>query len=144
MIEDLERGDVAETIRLFFEESKAVVPLQKSDLTIQEVNKFLHELSQLTKEEDQQRILTKVAKRSTANDLKMFVRLIKHDLRINAGVKHILDGLHPDAYAAFQTSHDLEDVIQRVSQLSHVKPGMSTKLSVEASLMTPVLPMLVG
>ncbi|KAI8796337.1 DNA ligase 3 [Biomphalaria glabrata] len=142
MIEDLERGDVAETIRLFFEESKAVVPLQKSDLTIQEVNKFLHELSQLTKEEDQQRILTKVAKRSTANDLKMFVRLIKHDLRINAGAKHILDGLHPDAYAAFQTSHDLEDVIQRVSQLSHVKPGMSTKLSVEASLMTPVLPML--
>jgi len=27
--------------------------------------------------------------RSTANDLKMLVRLIKHDLRINAGAKHM-------------------------------------------------------
>ena len=27
--------------------------------------------------------------RSTANDLKMVVRLIKHDLRINSGAKHM-------------------------------------------------------
>ncbi|KAH9495827.1 DNA ligase 3 [Bulinus truncatus] len=145
MVEDLEKGDVAETIRIYFEESKILSPLKKSDLSISEVDQYLNELSQASREDDQQRILTNVAKKCTANDLKMFVRLIKHDLRINAGAKHILDGLHPNAYAAFQASHNLEDVIHRVCQTKvhgQGKPGMNAKLSIGASLMTPVLPML--
>lgn len=75
----------------------------------------------------------------------MVVRLIKHDLRINAGAKHILDGLDPNAYAAFQASRNLKDVVERIvknQDESGGKPGMSKKLSVRASLMTPVLPML--
>lgn len=57
-----------------------------------------------------------------------------------------LDGLDPNAYAAFQASRDLKDVVERVVQNKDEaggKPGMSKKLSVRASLMTPVLPMLV-
>lgn len=69
----------------------------------------------------------------------MFIRLIKHDLRINAGAKHVLEGLDSKAYEAFQASRNLRDVVDRV--LAH-KTGEGDKLTVRAQLMTPVLPML--
>merc|ERR1712150_119399 len=86
-----------------------------------------------------------MAKRSTSNDLKMIVRLIKHDLRINAGAKHILDALDPNAYEAFKASRDLKDVVDRVTQIKAEgasKGGLTKKLSVRANIMTPVQPML--
>lgn len=147
MVDDLDQGDVAETIRVAFEKSQLLMPMKKSTLSLPEVDALLTKLSQFTKEEDQQRVLTKIAIRCTSNDLKMVIRLIKHDLRINAGAKHILDGLDPNAYAAFQASRNLRDVVDRV--LKHKldakengKPGLTKKLSIKASLMTPVLPML--
>ncbi|XP_071147828.1 DNA ligase 3-like [Mytilus edulis] len=143
MVEDLNQGDVAETVRIFFEQSDTLQPQKKSTLSLKEVDEYLEDLSNVTKEDDQLRILKKVTKRCSSNDLKMFVRLIKHDLRINAGAKHILDGLDENAYAAFQASRDLKDVVERVMEgRDGSKPGMSKKLSVRASLMTPVLPML--
>ncbi|KAK7476103.1 hypothetical protein BaRGS_00032657 [Batillaria attramentaria] len=147
MVDDLDQGDVAETVKVAFEKSQLLTPPKKSTLSLQEVDALLTKLSQFTKEDDQQRVLTKIAVKCTANDLKMVIRLIKHDLRINAGAKHILDGLDPNAYAAFQASRDLKDVVDRV--LKHKleaqengKPGMRKRLSIKASLMTPVLPML--
>ncbi|XP_067659530.1 DNA ligase 3-like isoform X2 [Haliotis asinina] len=143
MVEDLDQGDVAETVRVFFETNKNVEPLKKSVLSLQEVDGLLISLAKLTKEDEQLRLLTKIAKRCTGNDLKMVVRLIKHDLRINSGAKHILDGLDPNAYEAFQASRNLKDVVERVqANAEESKPGMKKKLSVRASLMTPVLPML--
>ncbi|XP_071109964.1 DNA ligase 3-like [Haliotis cracherodii] len=143
MVEDLDQGDVAETVRVFFETNKNVEPLKKSILSLQEVDGLLAALSKFTKEDEQLRLLTKIAKRCTGNDLKMVVRLIKHDLRINSGAKHILDGLDPNAYEAFQASRNLKDVVERVqANAEESKPGMKKKLSIRASLMTPVLPML--
>ena len=62
-----------------------------------------------------------------------------------------LDGLEPNAYAAFQASRDLKDVVQRVLKnrvdaggQNGGKPGLTKRLSIKASLMTPVLPMLVS
>lgn len=56
-----------------------------------------------------------------------------------------LDALDPNAYPAFQASRDLRDVVERVieNRESGDKSGLSKKLSIRASLMTPVLPMLV-
>ena len=59
-----------------------------------------------------------------------------------------LDALDPNAYAAFQASNDLRDVVDRVKEVGVVsggaaKPSLSKKLSVRANLMTPVKPMLV-
>ena len=58
-----------------------------------------------------------------------------------------LDALNPTAYAAFQVSQDLKDVVERaLSQDTEegAKPGMKKSLSIRLSLMTPVKPMLVG
>ncbi|NWQ91777.1 DNLI3 ligase, partial [Burhinus bistriatus] len=145
MIRDLEQGDVSETIRLFFEQSKSCPPAAKSLLTIQEVDEFLIELSKLTKEDDQQSVLQHITRRCTGNDLKCIIRLIKHDLKMNAGAKHVLDALDPNAYEAFKASRNLQDVVERVlknQQEAEKVPGLKRTLSVQASLMTPVQPML--
>ncbi|XP_006832383.1 PREDICTED: DNA ligase 3 [Chrysochloris asiatica] len=145
MARDLEQGDVSETIRVFFEQSKSFPPAAKSLLTIQEVDQFLLQLSRLTKEDEQQQALQDVASRCTANDLKCIIRLIKHDLKMNSGAKHVLDALDPNAYEAFKASRNLQDVVERIlrnEQEVEKEPGQRRILSVEASLMTPVQPML--
>ncbi|KFP72757.1 DNA ligase 3 [Acanthisitta chloris] len=145
MVRDLEQGDVSETIRIFFEQSKTCPPAAKSLLTIQEVDEFLIQLSKLTKEDDQQSVLQQISRRCTGNDLKCIIRLIKHDLKMNAGAKHVLDALDPNAYEAFKASRNLQDVVERVlknQQEAEKVPGLKRTLSVQASLMTPVQPML--
>ncbi|CAO2644532.1 DNA ligase 3 [Lemmus lemmus] len=145
MARDLEQGDVSETIRVFFEQSKSFPPAAKSLLTIQEVDAFLLHLSKLTKEDEQQQALQDIASRCTANDLKCIIRLIKHDLKMNSGAKHVLDALDSNAYEAFKASRNLQDVVERVlhnEQEVEKDPGRRRALSVQASLMTPVQPML--
>uniref|UniRef100_A0A096MKE9 DNA ligase n=1 Tax=Rattus norvegicus TaxID=10116 RepID=A0A096MKE9_RAT len=119
MARDLEQGDVSETIRVFFEQSKSFPPAAKSLLTIQEVDAFLLHLSKLTKEDEQQQALQDIASR--------------------------LDALDPNAYEAFKASRNLQDVVERVlhnEQEVEKDPGRRRALSVQASLMTPVQPML--
>lgn len=89
MLEDLEAGDVAETVSVFFESSKGVKPATKSNVSLQQVNKWLTKLEGLSKEEEQIAHLSHVSAQCTSNDLKMFVRIVKADLRINAGAKHM-------------------------------------------------------
>lgn len=53
MLESLEQGDVAETVRIFFEQSRKVKPAKKGCLSLQQVDSFLEELSKMTREDDQ-------------------------------------------------------------------------------------------
>ncbi|XP_063390729.1 DNA ligase 3 [Cydia fagiglandana] len=145
MLTHLENGDVADTITHFFSKSKKFQPSTESTLSMQDVEEFLEGLSKLTKEDEQIYHFKKIVNKCTSDDLKMLIRLIKGDLRINAGPKHILEGVHPDAYNVFQTSRDLGMVIDRImsesSGIKHkdvIQKGVSAKLT----LMTPVLPML--
>ncbi|XP_033970043.1 DNA ligase 3 isoform X2 [Trematomus bernacchii] len=145
MVRDLEQGDVSETVRMFFEESKSFPAASKSLLTIQEVDASLTRLALLTKEDEQQIELEEISKKCTGNDLKCIIRLIKHDLKMNSGAKHVLDAVDPNAYDAFKASRNLGDVIERVlrnQQDATNGSGPRKLLTVEASLMTPVQPML--
>ncbi|XP_063237948.1 DNA ligase 3 isoform X2 [Bacillus rossius redtenbacheri] len=145
MLEDLEKGDVAETVSTFFEKSKHCQPVKKSALTLYEVDEFLEELAKLTKEDDQIEHFQRILPRCTSNDLKMIIRLVKHDLRINAGPKHILEAVHPDAYQAFQTSRDLGAVLSKATTKTEAgvsSPSKKKNITITAKLMTPVLPML--
>lgn len=145
MLTHLEQGDVAQTVQHYFPKAKSVQSAKESTLTIHDVENFLEDLSKLTKEEEQIYHFKKIVKKCTTDDILMLIRLIKGDLRINAGPKHILEGVHPDAYNVFQTSRDLNMVLDRVlSNSSGVKHKDATQSSVQAKLviMTPVLPML--
>lgn len=76
--------------------------------------------------------------KSTADDLKWFIRLIDKDLRIKVGPKYVLGGsspyaalfhidlrqrlpfdlgvaaLHPDAFEAYRNSADLKGIVNKV------------------------------
>lgn len=56
-------GDVAETVRKFFESSRQLMPVKKSTLSLQDVDEMLEELSGKTREEDQSITLRTMAKR---------------------------------------------------------------------------------
>lgn len=141
MCDHLNKGDVSETCRNFFAKSNNIKPVAKSEVNIKQIDEFLDQLTQVTKENDQSELLEKITKKFTRNDLRMFIRLIKKDLRIDAGAKNILDAVAPNAYAAYQVSLDLKDVVTRVAQLNE-KPGLKKDLSIRIKLMTPVKPML--
>ncbi|XP_053605193.1 DNA ligase 3 [Plodia interpunctella] len=145
MLTDLEQGDVAKTIKTFFLKSKYVQPSSESILTVHDVDNFLEGLSKFTREEEQIHHFKKIVNKCTENDIMMLMRLIKGDLRINAGPKHILEGVHPDAYNVYQTSRDLDIILDRVlSKGTGVKHKDATSDSFLAKivLMTPVRPML--
>ncbi|KAG8194914.1 hypothetical protein JTE90_021375 [Oedothorax gibbosus] len=131
-------GDVSKTVEYFFEESNTFSPAEESTLYLQEVDKYLDQLSKTGLEVEQTNILTKVAKRCTGKDLRYFIRFIKHDLRINAG-PNIVVLFNLCSYEAFQASRNLKDIVTR-----SMKQGKKGKddLRVTTSLMTPVLPML--
>ncbi|PRD34334.1 UNVERIFIED_CONTAM: DNA ligase 3 [Trichonephila clavipes] len=135
------KGDVSETVKVFFEKSDSFEPAKESKLYLQDVDKYLDQLATTGQEVEQTNILTKVAKKCTASDLKYFIRFIKHDLRINAGPKHILEAIHPSAYEAFQASRNLEDIIKRCKKAGK-KGSLEDHLDAKTTLMTPVLPML--
>ncbi|CAH0723632.1 unnamed protein product, partial [Brenthis ino] len=145
MLTHLEQGDVADTITQFFKKSNTFKPASESTLTMYNIEDFLEDLSTLTKEEEQIYHFKKIIKKCTLDDIKMLIRLIKGDLRINAGPKHILEGVHPDAYSVFQASRDLDLVLKRVlpqsTDVKH-KDAIQKNVVAKLSLMTPVLPML--
>lgn len=58
-------------------------------------------------------------------------------------VSYRLDALDPNAYEAFKASRNLQDVVERVLR-NQQEPGLKRTLSVQATLMTPVQPMLVS
>ena len=95
---------------------------------------------QVTKENEQLSLLKEIASSCTSDDLMMIMRMIKKDLRINAGEKSILDAIGTNVYEAFKVSRDLEDVLKRVAKLTN--SPLKKDLSIKINLMKPVKPML--
>jgi len=92
--------------------------------------------------------LQELCRKATDLDLRTFIRLIKHDLRINARARHILDAFGPEAYPAYQSSRDLEAIVQQFAGKENKKAVNSPiKKAKKANpsgiqVMTPISPML--
>lgn len=48
----------------------------------------------------------------SAPELRIFIRLIRKDLRFDAGSKIILDAISPTAYTTYQSTNDLEGIVK--------------------------------
>ena len=91
-------------------------------------NDISDSLTSLTKEDDQMSALSSIAEKCTTNDLKMIVRLIKGDLRMTAGAKHILDGLHKDAHESFNSSRQIDTVLSKIVEVIMILKKKISKL----------------
>ncbi|QRY18890.1 ORF-20 [Teiidae poxvirus 1] len=131
--EALDIGDVAYVIGAYLKKTNSLEYAFTSTLMLHEVDEFLIRLSSLTKEADQIKEFKKIITRCTPNDLRQIIRLIKHDLRINMGAKHVLEALHKNAYRVFKLSSNLKHVIAKF---------LDDDLSLKVHYMTPVQPML--
>nr|XP_027210687.1 DNA ligase 3-like [Penaeus vannamei] len=132
MTRDLDMsGDVADTITRFY--CKRYSANHSPKITLREVDQILANLEGKTKETEQLAILHSVVyKNLPPKEFMMIVRLIECNLRINAGPKHILDGVHKDAYAIFQTTRDIDMVLSKVMK----NPSSSFGSSVSASVLS--------
>ncbi|CAH8560694.1 unnamed protein product [Dicrocoelium dendriticum] len=155
LTKDLESAeDVASTIGHFFDSAESCVsPASKSSLSLEQVDDFLETLSNTSKESNRLRLFKSIVKKCTVPDLISLIRLITQDLRTNAGCKQVLDGLHPQAYAAYQASGDLNSVLHKVmcpSSLSEnaapkcrsKKHDQSRRISTGIRINIPIKPML--
>ncbi|KAK6036988.1 DNA ligase [Cooperia oncophora] len=134
-------GDVSKTIRDAIEKNN-LSRTNKGNWSIQKVDRWLTKLTEFTKDDEQINHLKFAAKRLSPIEVQYLLRLVMKDLRFNAGVKHILDGLHASAYEAFQSCRDLAEIVERYKkrQLGNVAASMEVGIR----LGTPVLPMLVS
>ncbi|KAL3995433.1 DNA ligase I ATP-dependent (dnl1) family protein [Acanthocheilonema viteae] len=128
-------GDVSQTICSFF--SKFGVDRKKSKVTNQMVDDWLEKLTGLTREKEQQSHFSKICELVSSLELKYIIRLIMKDLRINAGAKHILEGLRKGAFEMFQNSQNLQAVIEKCQHTDKEKSPESGII-----LNTPIKPML--
>lgn len=140
-------GDISETLRKYFVASSRLKPLAESRLYLDEVEKLLNKLELRTKEDDQVTLLEELCKQATELDLRIFIRLIKHDLKINARARHILDAFGPQAYPAYQSSRDLEAIVRTFSSKANESASTSKVTGKKAvscgiQVMTPISPML--
>ncbi|GMT15078.1 hypothetical protein PFISCL1PPCAC_6375, partial [Pristionchus fissidentatus] len=128
-----ESGDVSVTLRKIFSDGK-MNKVDKSDWSVMKLDRWLDKLAKLSGESEQLSHLQFAVKRLSPLELQYLLRLIKKDLRINAGVKHILDGVDACAYEAFQSCRDLEVIV------THKEEGKVMPVGI--TLSTPILPML--
>lgn len=142
-------------------------PHTMSALTLKEVDAFLDEMAGLTKEDDHVKLWSRFMKAATPDDLKWFVRIVEHDLKINVGSKFVLNALHPSGYdgtrdsllcpscivmpslrIAYRKTNNLKMIVQRVlenkaASITKTFSGAAKlKMTAALSLMTPVKPML--
>ncbi|XP_043655709.1 DNA ligase 3 isoform X2 [Drosophila teissieri] len=146
---DLEQdGDVSETLRKHFAASRKLKPQVQSKLYLQEVEEMLLKLVDRTKEDEQTELLHELCSKATDLDLRTFIRLVKHDLRINARARHILDAFGPEAYPAYQSSRDLVAIVRQFAGKENKKDAHSPVKKVKKTnssaiqVMTPISPML--
>eukprot|EP01133_Synstelium_polycarpum_P010995 gene10995-12807_t len=144
MIEDLDHGDVTETAKKFYREYGKNIP-DKSSLTLLQVDTFLNALTEVSKFDDQVKVISKFLKRCTPADWRLVCRIIDSDLKVNLGAKYFLEALHPDAHLAYKKANNLKSVIDTIvkSGSNKIKDGGKTlSLNINMSIMTPIKPML--
>lgn len=139
LLQDLYSGDVSETIAKFFPRSRNIKPVKESDLTVFDVNNLLDDLSTTGVEDVQENMLESICKRCTPNDLRIIIRLIIRDLKMNCRERHVLDAVHDKAYDAFQKSRDLKIILK---QFCGGAGGGGTSKSSGLNVMTAISPML--
>ncbi|EXJ55863.1 hypothetical protein A1O7_08794 [Cladophialophora yegresii CBS 114405] len=90
--------------------SKRPMRTKVGDMTIDEVNGMLDELSAAPKEQDQLPILAEFYKRMNAEELKWLIQIILKEMKVGATERTFFALWHPDAESLFNVSSNLRRV----------------------------------
>lgn len=89
--------------------SKGICTLKLAD-----IDNYLEALSQASGEAQQLNVLQKFLNVACRNALFTFLRSVKQDLHLGAGVRVVLEGLHPSASAIYKRCANIQEVVKRV------------------------------
>ena len=85
---------------------------KKSSISLSEVDDMLFELNGKSKRKEQVKIIRRILDRLySREEVITFIRLLLGDLKIKAGVEHILNGVGNGAYDAYCTNQDMNDAV---------------------------------
>lgn len=87
---------------------------ERGDISVAEVNRSLDDLNATLDKKEKARILSKLLRRTTANELKWIVRTIIKDMKMGVSEKSILKLLHPEALDMFNVCSNLRTVCEKL------------------------------
>lgn len=90
--------------------SKRPMRTEPGDMTIEEVNEKLDQLSTASKEDQQQPILAEFYRRMNPEELMWLIRIILRQMKVGATERTLFDVWHPDAESLYSISSSLRRV----------------------------------
>lgn len=90
--------------------SKRPMRTEPGDMTIEEVNKKLDELSIASKEDEQIPILTEFYRRMDSEELTWLIRIILRQVKVGASERTVFNAWHPDSENLYNISSSLRRV----------------------------------
>ena len=110
-------GCIALTVKKFFKPrpSAALDPRTGwCNLTLEDLDKHLEALSANKTEELQLLAIQKFLDVACKNTAFLYLRQVKQDLRLGAGIRTVLSGLHPSANDIFKRCANVQEVVRRI------------------------------
>lgn len=108
-------GCIAETAQKFFKPKVRLSANGWCDMTMRTFDQFLDRMAAGSNEALRANVISAFFNESCANAVYIFFREVKLDLRLGAGLRIILNGLHPSAYSLFQHCANIQEVAERVT-----------------------------
>ena len=109
-------------------------------LRLADIDSHLDALSQASGEAMQLNALQKFLAVACRNALFTFLRSVKQDLHLGAGVRVVLEGLHPSASAIYKRCANIQEVVRRVQAGSTDDPDDADTLSNQSGQSRAVSP----
>ncbi len=137
----MERCPCVWQISCFWDISNVIYDLIKDTancsrcLSVCSVNKFLDDLASCEESVDQIRVLRQLIVSMDATELKYLVRIILKNMKFGYGYNQVLNRIHPDAVAQYETHADLRRLCSEIKDLT-------VRLTPEVRFNDSLLPML--
>ncbi|CAD2220599.1 hypothetical protein AGDE_15981 [Angomonas deanei] len=142
-------GCVAETAQKFFKPTASVDSSGWCKMTLDTFDEYLNKMAAASTETNRIDVVTDFLKHACGKTVYLFFRELKQDMRLGAGLRIVLAGLHPNAYQIFQHTANLEQVVEQIKKADTVTKTGSTGqvitrgvVSAQIKLGVPLAPML--
>lgn len=107
-------GCIAETACAYFTPTVALDNDGWCGMHLTEFDNFLNDLTCATVEVERVALLKRFFAVACRNVVYYYFREVKQDLRLGAGLRVVLGGLHPSAYSVFQNCANVQEVVRRI------------------------------
>jgi ATP-dependent DNA ligase I len=115
-------GCIAETACAYFRPTATLDADSWCDMNLTVFDGFLNDMAAAAVEVERVALLKRFFSVACSHVVYYFFREIKQDLRLGAGLRVVLGGLHPGAYRVFQNCANVQEVVRRIQASAEASP----------------------